>query len=112
MRTDNNSQHAVLQQVLTFKQNRSKSIDMRFYWLRDRADQGQFRIYWKHGDTNLADYLAKFHPASHHRRARPIYLKTINSPSSLQGCIELLRGRTRPQMYPQVQLEVKHAATA
>ena len=88
MRTDNNSQHAVLQQVLTFKQNRSKSIDMRFYWLRDRADQGQFRIYWKHGDTNLADYLAKFHPASHHRRARPIYLKTINSPISLQGCIE------------------------
>ena len=76
--------------------------------------QGQFRIYWERGDTNLADYFTKFHPASHHRRVRPIYLKTINSPSSLQWqwCIELLRGRTRPQMYPQVQLEVKHAATA
>ena len=93
MRTDNNTSCGILTGM--FKQNR---ID--------------FRIYWERGDTNLADYFTKFHPASHHRRVRPIYLNTINSPSSLQGCIELLRGHARPQIRPQVQLEVRHAASA
>ena len=27
------------------KQKMSKLIDMRFYWLQDRKDQGQFKIY-------------------------------------------------------------------
>ena len=30
----------------TIKQKRSKAIDMRFYWIRDRTSQGQFLIYW------------------------------------------------------------------
>ena len=29
----------------TIKQKRSKAIDMRFYWIRDRTSQGQFLIY-------------------------------------------------------------------
>ena len=29
----------------TIKQKMSKAIDMRFYWLQDRTDQGQFKIY-------------------------------------------------------------------
>jgi hypothetical protein len=28
------------------KQQRSRAIDMRFYWVRDRVNQGQFHIYW------------------------------------------------------------------
>ena len=110
MRTDNNTACGIL--TGTFKQNRSKAIDMRFYWLRDRVEQGQFRIYWERGETNLADYFTKHHPGSHHRRVRPVYVSNKHSPSSLQGCIELLKRPTRPQMYPQVQLEVQHAATA
>ena len=40
----------------TVKQKRSKVIDMRFYWIRDRSvRQGQFLVYWKKGILNKAD---------------------------------------------------------
>ena len=39
----------------TIKKKRSKVIDMRFYWIRDRTSQGQFLIYWHPGITNLGD---------------------------------------------------------
>jgi hypothetical protein len=59
----------------TVKQKRSKAIDMRFYWIRDRVDQKQFTILWKRGTENLADYFTKHHPASHHQRVRSRYLQ-------------------------------------
>jgi hypothetical protein len=55
------------------KQRRSKAIDMRFYWVRDRVRQGQFRIHWKKGSDNLADYFTKHHPVAHHRSIRKVY---------------------------------------
>jgi hypothetical protein len=58
----------------TVKQKRSKAIDMRFYWLRDRVEQGQFNIYWRPGATNLGDYVSKHHSPAHNRRMRPVYL--------------------------------------
>ena len=53
---------------------RTKSMDMRFYWLRCRDAQGQFRYYWRPGPTNRADYWTKHHPASHHIEKRPSIL--------------------------------------
>ena len=93
IRTDNNTADGIING--TFQQNRSKAIDMRFYWLIDRAKQGQFSIYWARGETNLADYFTKHHSGSHHRRVRPIYTTTEHSPTSLQGCIDLLIRPTR-----------------
>ena len=64
---------------------------MRFYWLRDRQEQGQFSITWVAGKYNLADYFTKHHPGSHHRKVRPIYLYEVGrSPTTLQGCVEIL----------------------
>ena len=37
------------------KQKRSKAIDMRFYWIRNRTSQGKSLIYWQPGITNLGD---------------------------------------------------------
>jgi hypothetical protein len=51
----------------TVKQRRSKAIDMRFYWIRDRVHQKQFTVKWKRGIANHADYFTKHHPPSHHR---------------------------------------------
>ena len=34
----------------TIKQNRSKAMDMRFYWVRCRIAQGQFRLLWRAGE--------------------------------------------------------------
>ena len=31
------------------KQRRSKSMDMRFYWIQDRVGQEQFNVYWRPG---------------------------------------------------------------
>jgi len=72
IQTDNNCAEGILND--TVKQKRSKAIDMRFYWLRDRTKQKQFSIHWKRGKDNHADYFTKHFPASHHREVRPIYL--------------------------------------
>jgi hypothetical protein len=61
----------------TVKQKRSKAIDMRFYWIRDRVRQGQFHVYWRRGRFNQADYYTKHHPASHHQLLRSSYLLPV-----------------------------------
>jgi len=64
----------------TVKQHRSKAIDMRFYWVRDRVRQGQFLIHWRRGTDNLADYFTKHHSPSHHRLMRSRYLLPLHRP--------------------------------
>ena len=68
----------------TIKQNRSKAIDMRFYWLKDRQQQKQFSIHWEKGKNNFADYYTKYHPPSHHKAVQPIYLHENNLHLDLQ----------------------------
>ena len=53
---------------------RTKAMDMRFYWLRDRECQQQFRIYWKPGKLNYADYWTKHHPGRRHQKVRRDFL--------------------------------------
>ena len=69
---DNQSAKQILNEEVS--QKRSKAMDMRYYWLRDRAKQQQFHIHWKSGDKNLADYYTKHHSPSHHRKMRSVYL--------------------------------------
>ena len=69
---DNTSATQILKEEVS--QKRSKAMDMRYYWLRDRAKQQQFHIHWKSGDKNLADYYTKHHSPSHHRKMRSVYL--------------------------------------
>jgi hypothetical protein len=77
--------------IKTVKQKQSKSMDMRFYWLQDRVEQGQFRIFWAPGKTNLADYQSKVQPTSVHQAVRPLYLYIEGkSPTTLQGCDKIL----------------------
>jgi len=94
LRTDNSTADGIMNK--TVKQKQSKAMDMRFYWLQDRVEQGQFKIYWAPGKYNLADYFTKLHPPSHHRKVRPIYLYIEeNSPTTLQGCVEILTNSGR-----------------
>jgi hypothetical protein len=69
MQTDNSTALGVVNSNI--QPRRTKSMDMRFYWLRCRDSQGQFRYYWKPGPTNQADYYTKHHPAHHHTEQRP-----------------------------------------
>ena len=56
-------------------QKRSKTWDMRYYWLRDRQTQQQFDIYWDRGTNNIADYYTKHHATVDHCAKRPRYIK-------------------------------------
>jgi hypothetical protein len=55
----------------TIKQKKSKSIDMRFHWLRDRIRQGQFTITHLAGKLNLADFFTKTLPCASHQEMMP-----------------------------------------
>jgi hypothetical protein len=64
----------------TVKQCRSKAMDMRFYWVKDRVAQGQYTVHWRKGTYNLADYFTKHHSPSHHCLIRSGYLVEIHQP--------------------------------
>ena len=95
VQTDNTTANSIANN--TCKQQRSKAIDMRHHWVKDRAAQKQFRVHWAPGSENLADYHTKHHAPIHHQRVRPLYLHQKNSPptipqaissSPLQGCVK------------------------
>ena len=69
--TDNSTAHSFVYDNI--HQKRSKSWDMRFYWLRDRMNQKQFIIKWAAGKSNKADYYTKHHPIKKHTELRPMY---------------------------------------
>ena len=50
---------------------------MRYYWLRDRKEQGQFNFIWDYGDQNDGDYFTKHHATIYHWEMRPHYIKDI-----------------------------------
>ena len=82
----------------TIKQRKSKAMDMRFYWIRDRRNQYQFNIYWKPGSTNRGDYFAKHLPPAHYSTVRPSYLHVAKygKHSTLQGCVNLTLSADHP----------------
>ena len=72
MQTDNAMADAVINGKVQPK--RTKAMDMRFHWLRDRECQKQFKFYWRPGKTNYADYWTKHHSATHHVNVRKEFI--------------------------------------
>ena len=65
---------------------------MRFYWLMDRVSQKMFKVYWAPGRINLGKYFSKKLPILYHKVVQPIYTYIKDkSPSTIQGCGELLK---------------------
>ena len=73
IQTDNDTATGLANE--TIKQKHSKTVDMRFHWVRDRIGQKQFQVYWRPGTTNKADYFSKHHAPGHHQAVRSDYLK-------------------------------------
>jgi hypothetical protein len=109
VQTDNACAAGILNS--TVKQRRSKAIDMRFYWVRDRIRQQQFKVYWVKGSENLADYFTKNHAPAHHKRMRSTYLlPPINLCPTGQGVLMPQYPRyTTSQFNPVRQEEVLHS---
>jgi hypothetical protein len=93
METDNTTATGYSNGTTTKK--RTKEMDMRFYWIKDRVKQGQFNVYWGPGYQNLADYFTKHPSPAHHKRMRKIYIHANKQPmnrkgirdSALRGCV-------------------------
>ena len=71
LQTDNAMAEAVSNGKIQPK--RTKLMDMRFHWLRDRECQKN-RIYWRPGKLSYADYWTKHHAALHHQNVRKEFL--------------------------------------
>ena len=72
IKSDNNTAVEFVKETLKVK--KSKTWDMRYNWIRDREQQGQFYIYWEQGTNNYADYSTKHFPTSYHQQIRPTYI--------------------------------------
>jgi hypothetical protein len=89
----------------TIKQKRTKAMDMRFYWIKDRVKKGQLKICWGPGFHNLADYFTKHHSPAHHKRIQDVYIHADERPinrtgtrdSALRGCVNT-SGKTCAQI--------------
>jgi hypothetical protein len=56
----------------TCKLSKSKSIDIRFHWVRDRVQQKQQQIGFVPGDLNIADFFTKPLSKDDHHRWLPL----------------------------------------
>jgi hypothetical protein len=106
MQTDNSTACRIANNNI--KQQQSCAIDMRFYWVHNRQQQGHFNIFWAPGTDNRADYFTKHFSARHHQLMRPIYIHTEkhstdtkaidNALLVLQGCVKPALGEAQAPM--------------
>ena len=69
VQTDNSTAEGIIN--LQVQPKRTKAMDMRFHWLRDRGfNQKQFRFYWRPGTLQRGNYWTKHNSPSHHRQIR------------------------------------------
>ncbi len=52
---------------------------MRYHWIRDQVKLGVFKVTWKAGKLNLADFFTKAHPVKHHLEIRWKYLHVVKN---------------------------------
>ena len=83
----------------TIKRQRSRAMEMRYFWLLDQQVQKYFKFQYHPGQENLGDYPSKAHTGAVHQHVRPWYIHDHNSPrelpralkpSSRRGCAETL----------------------
>jgi len=72
IKTDNSTAHGFTYDNIN--QKRSKSWDMRYYWLRDKQNQQQLDIFWEKGTDNNSDYFTKHQTIQYHRDIRSTYV--------------------------------------
>jgi hypothetical protein len=85
MQTNNSTALGVVNSNI--QPRRTKAMNMRFHWLRDREAQEQFKFYWRPGKTNLGDYWTKHHCAAHHVEKRNEILTPYSIVTALRASI-------------------------
>ncbi len=67
----------------SIKQKRSKAVDMRFHWIRDRVRQNQFIVAYIPTQQNLADYFTKTLPKESHNKLHSHLVHNMASDSNI-----------------------------
>jgi hypothetical protein len=93
IQTDDTMAEAVVNNRVQPKQ--LKAMDMRIHWLKCRKAQGQFRIHWQPGKTNLADYFTKHHAPAYHANIRSEFLTRIKDLAEARS-LQAKQGQTKP----------------
>ena len=70
--TDNSTAEGLINRTMIPK--RAKSYDLRFNWLKCREAQRQFKLIWKKGKLNRADFHTKNHPVHTYKQERGQYV--------------------------------------
>ncbi len=85
--------------INTIKQQWSRAMEMRYFWLLDDEAQWLFSFYYQPGQENLGDYPSTHHSSDIHQHVCPYYVHVHNSPTFLpqaekpspwRGCVETL----------------------
>jgi len=85
--------------INSINKQRSRSMEMQYFWVADQVDQGYYLNQWYSWQENLGDYQSKHHIGIHHFTVRPWYLYQANSPlilprelapAALRGCVGTL----------------------
>ena len=108
--TDNSTASGIAND--TIKQQRSRAIDMRYHWIRDRVVQGQFKVTWKPGKENKADYYTKHHAGAHHQRVRPQYLLEHCTRHANHACEGVLNPNATSSGYTASRPDRSHAQSS
>ena len=93
-------------------------MEIRFFWVADQVNMGNFDVQWHPGQENLADYFTKHFVGMHHREVRlwylheknsPRYLPRAAAPSTLRGCVgTLANGYIKSVPLPRVTARAAH----
>jgi hypothetical protein len=101
----------------TVKRQRSRAMEMRYFWVTDQARNKYIDVSWHPGAENLGDYVTKHHPAKHHQHVRPIYthqpasprhLPRAQAPSTLRGCVHPPTSALRQTRAPATTRDWRH----
>ena len=77
----------------TMKMKRSKAMDMRFHWIRDRVRQGNFVVSWIKGSDNLADFFTKPLPIHQHQTIKKILVHSPENTEKANAMRIMLRAK-------------------
>lgn len=70
LNTDNSTASAFVNNMMKLK--KSKSWEMRTYWLHDAPQRKQIDIIWDKESNNKRDYFTKHHPSHHHQKMQEL----------------------------------------
>ena len=69
----------------TVKQNKLRSMNMRYFRLTDQSQQKLINVRWKPGEMNLANYFTKHFTGPYHKKVRPYYSHEHDSPTCIRN---------------------------